>query len=278
MKKELLEIKSLSDNLEYKLNNKKPTNLEIKNIKNDIFGKTSKIFIYNLKKLIQIEETQKNLAKIIGVSPDLLSKYKSGETFPTIETLIYICEVYKLSLDNLLNKPLNAIDIENLENSLYQDESIFLEKYYLYFSVTNLGAKGSIHKGILEIKDNIAIFKIVASDRILKYFKGNFSVSENILSFNLESSSDGNVSISMIKPPLNKNKYLGGIGFLMLPSDASSKPCIQKIILSNKNIDREVYFNDLKDILKFSVLEKDFNYLKLNQEENDIVYNFISKL
>lgn len=278
MKKELLEIKSLSDNLEYKLSNKKPTNLEIKNIKNDIFEKTSRVFIYNLKKLIQIEETQKNLAKIIGVSQDLLSKYKSGEAFPTIETLIYICKIYNLSLDNLLNKPLNAIDIENLENSLYQAESIFLEEYYLYFSVTNLGAKGTIHKGILEIKDNTAIFKIVASNRVLKFFKGSFSIAENIIFFNLESSSDGNVSISMIKPPLNKNKYLGGIGFLMLPSDASSKPCIQKIILSNKKIDREVYFENLKEILKFSVSEKEFNHLKLNQEENDIVYDFISKI
>jgi len=65
----------------------------VKSIKNNIYEKTLKIFTGNLKKLIQFEGTQKELAKKIGISQDLLSKYKSGEAFPSIETLIYICQV-----------------------------------------------------------------------------------------------------------------------------------------------------------------------------------------
>lgn len=51
----------------------------------------------------------------------------------------------------------------------------------------------------------------------------------------------------MVKPNVNKNKYVGGIALLMLPSDANSKPCAQKILFSKIRIDRELHYERLKN-------------------------------
>jgi transcriptional regulator with XRE-family HTH domain len=143
---------------------------EVKFLKNTIYEKTSCIFVHNLKRLIQIEGTQKKLASKIGVSEDLLSKYKSSEAFPSIETLIYICQVYNISLDKSIGTTLSISDFEKLMDKQETDVCIFEEKYYVYFLVTNLDREGAIHEGIFEINAGHVIFKILSNDEIIKQF------------------------------------------------------------------------------------------------------------
>ncbi|WP_035291899.1 helix-turn-helix transcriptional regulator [Clostridium sp. KNHs214] len=285
MKKELYELKEISEKvknqLEYVKNNEGSMSVDInvvKGLKNNIYEKTAKTFIYNLKKFISLESTQKNLAKKIGVSEDLLSKYKSGEAFPSIETLIYICEVYNISIDKLIGSTLTALDIEILENNQEIKMNIFEEKYYVYFLVTNIAREGAIHEGIVDICNDDVIFKILSDGEIVKYFKGNYSTSEKLLFFNLQSANDGTAYINMIKPNVNKNKYTGGLAMLMLPSDANSKPCAQKIIFSKIRLDRDLYYNKLKDLLNFSIEGVTLEHVKISQAEDEEVYNFVRKL
>ncbi len=200
----------------------------VKALKNNMYEKASKTFVYNLKKLIQLELTQKKLAMKIGISEDLLSKYKSAGAFPSIETLLYICEVYSISLEKLIGMPLSPVDIENLQDNKETEFNIFEEKYYVYFLVTNLAREGAIQEGVIEICNDNVIFKILANIEMVKYFTGNYYISDKLIFFNLQSSSDGTAYINMIKPNVNKNKYVGGLAMLILPSDANSKPCAQK--------------------------------------------------
>jgi len=250
----------------------------IKALKNNIYEKTSKIFIYNLKKLIQLEITQKNLAKKIGISEDLLSKYKSAEAFPSIETLIYICEVYNISIDKLIYTPLTAADMENLENNMDVNTDIFQDKYYVYFLVTNIAREGAIHEGIVEFCDDNVVFKILSNGEVVKLFKGGYNTFDKLVFFNLQSANDGITYINMVKPNLNKNKYVGGIALLMLPSDANSKPCAQKILFSKVRVDRELHYEKLKELLSFSCQETTFGHVKLSSVEDEYAYNFIRKL
>ncbi len=256
----------------------KNDNLEIKIIKNNIYEKASEVFIHNLKKLIQLEETQKNLAKKIGVSEDLLSKYKSGETFPSIETLIYMCHNYHISIDNFLTVPLSSSYFEQISESMNLSNSIFKENYYCYFFVTNSSKEGSIHEGTLSISKDIAVFKILGENTIIKEFKGSYSICENLIFFNLYSSTNGFAYINMIKPSLNKSKYVGGISLLCLPSDANSKPCCQKIIISSTKIDREKNYNALNDFLSFSSENEKLGNIKISRYEDEKVYDFIETL
>lgn len=285
LNKELCEFKEIDEKVKNKLNYIKANpeimsnNInEVKALKNDIYEKTSKVFIYNLKKLIHLESTQKNLANKIGISEDLLSKYKSGDAFPSIETLLYICEVYNIGIEKLISSPLTAADIENLENHNELEFNIFEEKYYVYFLVTNIAKEGSLHEGIVEIKNGNVTFKICSNDKVIKYFAGNYTTSDKIIFFNLQSSNDGITYINMIKPNVNKNKYVGGLAMMMLPSDANSKPCVQKILFSKIKLDRDVYYNNLKETLSFSVEGGSLGHVKISQWEDEAAYNFILKL
>lgn len=271
VKNELQHMKNNSDSMTNDINT-------VKALKNNIYEKASKTFIYNLKKLIQLESTQKNLAKKIGVTEDLLSKYKTGQAFPSIETLIYIGEIYNISMDKLLSVPLTADDIENLENNQEIEFNIFEEKYYVYFLVTNIAREGAIHEGIVEICNDNVIFKIISNGEVVKYFTGNYNISDKLIFFNLQSSNDGTTYINMIKPNVNKNKYVGGLAMLMLPSDANSKPCAQKILFSKIRVDRELYYDKIKEILNFSVERATLGNVKISQGEDDKAYNFIGKL
>lgn len=285
MKNELCKIREIDEKVKNKLEYIKSNNDSmmcdintIKALKNNIYEKTSKIFIYNLKKLIQLEITQKNLAKKIGVSEDLLSKYKSAEAFPSIETLIYICEVYNISIDKLTSIPLTAADMESLENNMDINTDIFEDKYYVYFLVTNIAREGAIHEGIVEFFNDNVVFKILSNGQVVKLFKGDYNAFDKLIFFNLKSANDGITYINMAKPNVNKNKYVGGIALLMLPSDANSKPCVQKILFSKIRIDRELYYERLKKLLNFSCQETTFEHIKLSSVEDEDAYNFIRKL
>lgn len=250
----------------------------IKIIKNNIYRETCEIFKHNLKKLIQIEGTQKKLAFKIGISQDLLSKYKSGEAFPSIETLIYICKLYNLDLNKFLSVPLNALDMERLIISSDFKFDCFLDIYHVYFLVTNLNKEGAIHEGIMEFSNSNVVFRILSNNKIVKSFYGTYTISDKLVFFNLYSNIDGNAYINMIKPNINKNKYVGGIGLLLLPSDANSKPCVQKILFSKTKLNRDLNFNELKTFLSFNLKDIHIENLKLSSYEDEIVYNFIESL
>lgn len=285
MKRELQELTEIDEKVKGKLDYIKSSSSrtledvnKVRALKNIIYEKVSKTFIYNLKKLIKLEGTQKDLAKKIGVSEDLLSKYKTGEAFPSIETLMYICEIYGISMEKLISLPLTTTDIENMETSLDVDFNVFEENYYAYFLVTNIARGGAIHEGVIEIINNNAVFKILANGEEIKCFSGRYSISDKLISFNLYSQSDGTASISMIKPNVNKERYFGGLTMLMLPSDANSKPCVQKLLLSKIQIDREMYYSSLKEFLNFNAQGVPLGHVKISQWEDEAAYNFISQL
>lgn len=284
MNKALEELNKVNEKVRVKLNHlKKETAFsqnyinEVKHIKNCIFDKASRTFIYNLKKLIQIEGTQKNLAKKIGVSEDLLSKYKVGEAFPSIETLMYICEVYNISIDKFIGTALSISDLENLIDNQELEAGCFEELYYTYFLVTNLSKEGAVHEGLIEFQGCNVKFKIMSQEEIIKCFTGTYSVQDKLIDFNLSSAKDGTVFINMIKPNLNKNKYVGGSALLVLPSDANSKPCAQKLIFSKRRIDREEHYIELKNLLSFNSESTVFGNVKISQIDDENTYNFIRK-
>ncbi|WP_238475810.1 helix-turn-helix domain-containing protein [Clostridium manihotivorum] len=251
---------------------------KIKYMKNTLYEDITKVFTYNLKKLIQLEGTQKQLAKKIGVSEDLLSKYKSGDAFPSIETLLFICKIYNLQLDRFISQTLSAVDIETIEKGIDLETNMFDKQYYCYFLSTNISKEGAIHEGIIEVDGDKAFFKILFGNSIMKSFSGNIITSEKLLSFNLYSREDGICYINMIKPNVNKENYIGGLSLLFLPSDANSKPCCQKLLISNKRIDRTDYYEALKNILNFQLDTNNFGNIKLSSYEDEKAYNFIEQL
>lgn len=65
---------------------------------------------------------------------------------------------------------------------------------------------------------------------------------------------------------------------LSLPSDANSKPCCQKIIISSSKINRELSFDILNNFLCFKSERGSFGNIKISRYEDEKVYDFITNL
>ena len=59
----------------------------------------------NIKQLrLEKNITQKELASLIGVSQRLISNYENNSATPTVENLIKIADIFKVSLDFLTDR------------------------------------------------------------------------------------------------------------------------------------------------------------------------------
>ena len=57
--------------------------------------------------------TLENLAEIISVSRQTIAKWEAGESYPDIVNCMKLASLFKLSLDELVNKPLGEIDTDS---------------------------------------------------------------------------------------------------------------------------------------------------------------------
>lgn len=81
------------------------------------------IFIERLQKIINKKDiTQRELAKLTGVTEVTISRYLSGERKPRIEIISKIAEVLNVSIDYLLGNSDNPTPIDQKEPSI--DEEI----------------------------------------------------------------------------------------------------------------------------------------------------------
>ncbi len=106
----------------------------------------------NLKKLrIRDKRTLEDIAEIINVSRQSVSKWESGECYPDIEKCVRLAKLYNVSLDALVNK--------SIEELIYEENKD--EKYF--FGLTKLDKNGAIQLPPKAIE----IFEITTDDAIL---------------------------------------------------------------------------------------------------------------
>lgn len=74
----------------------------------------------NLKVLrIRSGRTLENVAEIIDVSRQTVSKWESGESYPDIEKCVKLSRLYNVSLDALVNKPIQELVKEGADRNRY---------------------------------------------------------------------------------------------------------------------------------------------------------------
>ena len=74
----------------------------------------------NLKVLrIRSGRTLENVAEIIDVSRQTVSKWESGESYPDIEKCVKLSRLYNVSLDALVNKPIQELVREGADSNRY---------------------------------------------------------------------------------------------------------------------------------------------------------------
>lgn len=75
--------------------------------------------LYYLRKRDKI--TQEELAERLGVSRQSVSKWETGEAYPEMEKLVALCDLYRITLDELVKNDLTAS--ENADNSANPEEA-----------------------------------------------------------------------------------------------------------------------------------------------------------
>ena len=100
---------------------------------------------------IRSRRTLEDVAEIIDVSRQSVSKLESGDSYLDIEKCVRLSKLYNVSLDALINKPLEELISEG-ENS---------DRYV--FGVTVLGKNGTIRLP----QKAIEIFEITEKDALL---------------------------------------------------------------------------------------------------------------
>ena len=74
----------------------------------------------NLKVLrIRSGRTLENVAEIIDVSRQTVSKWESGESYPDIEKCVKLSRLYNVSLDALVNKSIRELVREGADRNRY---------------------------------------------------------------------------------------------------------------------------------------------------------------
>ena len=75
-------------------------------------------FINNLKKIRKNNNlSQEQLAEILGISRQAISKWESGSAYPEMEKIIQLCEKFNVNIDDLLHKDIREIKGEEISNN-----------------------------------------------------------------------------------------------------------------------------------------------------------------
>ena len=91
-------------------------------------------FINNLKKIRKNNNlSQEQLAEILGISRQAISKWESGSAYPEMEKIIQLCEKFNVNIDDLLHK-----DIEEIisEEQSKKNLNKYIESFLNYTSNT----------------------------------------------------------------------------------------------------------------------------------------------
>lgn len=74
--------------------------------------------------------TQEELADKLGISRQSVSKWENGETYPETDKLLLLCDIFNVSLDELLKEDLS----NNLAININKNDFTEVEKHYNSFS------------------------------------------------------------------------------------------------------------------------------------------------
>nr|WP_263313403.1 helix-turn-helix transcriptional regulator [Mammaliicoccus sp. Marseille-Q6498] len=77
--------------------------------------------------------TQEEVAEKIHVSRQTLSNWETGKNFPDLQNLLYLCELYNITLYELVNEDIEFIKKKIKKRKIYFTASMFLFGMILFF-------------------------------------------------------------------------------------------------------------------------------------------------
>ena len=232
--------------------------------------KSTDICAQNIEYLIMKSGGQEQFAEALEVDTSTVTRNKHPDNISQ-NFLDRIEKYFGYDKEDMFTKPLKDIDKE------------IRGEYYAYFFTNNIDSEGDIliDTAIIKIDKNKVDFTITLNAVPSKKLTGKVSVFNNLIYFNLGGVyEDTPIKLFLTLPYYRISRaYIGGLGYIMLPSEGATLPCVQKVVLSNVpftlNTNTE---GDYQFLCEKLILNNNSHYQKITFDEDRAVYRHISEL
>lgn len=212
----------------------------------------------NLRKKKKI--SQESLAEKVGVSRQSVSKWECSESYPNMDNIFKLCDIFHCKINDLVHEELT--DINSLDEDIKMN--VVKLKKEKQNKVKGLSKAIYIIARICKIITIISIPIIIVSMMFLPYIINNIEVSDNKIIFN------GNESnLIVLEENVDNNSLVRlKVGNVVI-ADESNQEVITKM--------KEVLTNNSK-IQIIGYLETGFIFLIINIILYIIILNYLEKL
>lgn len=231
--------------------------------------------------------SQSILCEQINKNQPTLSRYESGQTAITIDTLYDICQYFEIPLEVMISKDLSLepfVLLKEMKNSFVQEYKHYFEDknlnlYYLSTSQDDLIIESDFVTAELEPGNYIPfLFEVKHNIPEKQLYEGNLVIGAHhaYFYFKNRSRSERGMIITYIYPQKNKNSPITLLGLMISISHGSEqRPCSQKCFITSQKIEPET----LKPFLKMDNTNMSFineKYIDfLTQASDREIYDWI---
>lgn len=134
--------------------------------------------LYNLRKSQKM--SQEKLAEKVGVSRQSVSKWENGETYPEMDKILKLCDIFHCKINDIVHE--NLVDIDSLDEDIKM--SVVKFKKEKQNKMKGLSKAIYIIARIGKIIVTIAIPVIIICMMILPYLINNIDIVDNEVVFN----------------------------------------------------------------------------------------------
>lgn len=155
--------------------------------------------LYNLRKSTKM--SQEKLAEKVGVSRQSVSKWENGESYPEMDKILKLCDIFHCKINDLVHE--NLVDIDSLDEEIKM--SVVKFKKEKQSKMKGLSKAIYIIARIGKIIVTIAIPIVLICMIFMPYLISNIDVVDNEIIFNgsndkitiVEKSNDNNISLEL---------------------------------------------------------------------------------
>lgn len=155
--------------------------------------------LYNLRKSAKM--SQEKLAEKVGVSRQSVSKWENGESYPEMDKILKLCDIFHCKINDLVHE--NLVDIDSLDEEIKM--SVVKFKKEKQSKMKGLSKAIYIIARIGKIIVTIAIPIVLFCMIFMPYLISNIDVVDNEIIFNgsndkitiVEKSNDNNISLEL---------------------------------------------------------------------------------
>lgn len=134
--------------------------------------------LYNLRKAQKL--SQEKLAEKVGVSRQSVSKWENGETYPEMDKILKLCDIFHCKINDIVHE--NLIDIDSLDEEIKM--SVVKFKKEKQNKMKGLSKAIYIIARIGKVAATIAIPVIIIVMIILPYLINSVNIVDNKIVFN----------------------------------------------------------------------------------------------